>query len=125
VTSSAGVCRKIAGKGQPCQAVNQCGGIIWSAIKCDMSSNICVDNTSDGPCFTADTDFRAANGCDPFTSYCDDSTSTLTCKPYTAALGDPCTVNRAECGVAAMCKQDPNDSTYTKGFCTSPTICQP
>jgi hypothetical protein len=119
------VCRRIAAKGEPCEAVNQCGGILWSTIKCDMTSHVCVDNTSEGPCLTGDTDFRAANGCDPFTSYCDDSTSTLTCKPYTAAIGDPCTVNRAECGVSAWCQQDLTDSTGTKGFCAAYPVCTP
>jgi hypothetical protein len=124
-TTIVAACRKIAGKGEPCEAVNQCGGIIWSTIKCDMTSHVCVDNTSDGACFSVDSDARAANGCDPFTSYCDDSTSTLTCKPYTAALGDPCIVNRAECGVSAWCQPDPNDSTGMKGFCTANSTCTP
>lgn len=124
-TSGSHICRRVAAKGEPCQTDYQCGGLIWSTITCDMTLHVCVDNTSDGPCFSVGSDSRAANGCDPFTSYCDDSTSTLTCRPYTAAIGDPCTVNRFGCGLSAKCQPDPTDATRTKGFCVASTVCTP
>jgi hypothetical protein len=121
--SEEGICRKIAAKGEPCQAVNQCGGILLSAIHCDMTSQVCVDNTSDGPCFSTDPSDIGRNGCDPFTSYCDGSTSTLTCRPYALAIGDPCNGNNPECGLFAWCQPDPVN--VTPALCAAYPVCTP
>jgi hypothetical protein len=119
-TTKMGVCRRVAAKGEPCQAVNQCGGFEASSITCDMTLRVCVDNTSDGPCFTGP---PAASGCNPFTSYCD--ASTLMCKPI-ATIGGSCTVADAgNCGLWTDCQSDPNDSTGTNGFCTAYPVCTP
>jgi hypothetical protein len=100
-------CRKYAAKGEPCQAPEQCGAVLYSTIKCDMSTNVCVDKPGDGSCFNTSTSYLAANGCDPFTSYCD--ASTATCAPY-KSIGASC-AQLAECGPSATCVSDPDTGT--------------
>jgi hypothetical protein len=113
-------CRKYAAKGEPCQAPDQCGALLYSTIKCDMSTNICVDKPGDGSCFNYSASFLAANGCDPFTSYCDDSTSTATCAPY-KSVGAPC-AHQGQCGLSATCASDPDTGTQS---CVAKTTCAP
>ena len=113
-------CRKYAAKGEPCQAAPQCGALLYSTIKCDMSTNVCVDKPGDGSCFNTSISFLAANGCDPFTSYCDDSTSTATCAQY-KSIGASCT-HLAECGLSATCVSDPDTGTQS---CVAKATCAP
>jgi hypothetical protein len=85
-----------------------------------MSTNVCVDKPGDGSCFNTSISFLAANGCDPFTSYCDDSTSTATCAQY-KSIGASCT-HLAECGLSATCVSDPDTGTQS---CVAKATCAP
>jgi hypothetical protein len=119
-TLTVGVCRKVAAKGEPCQAVNQCGGFLASSSTCDMSLHVCVDDTSDGPCFAfgPDSNFNipAPSGCDPFTSYCDTASQKCVSR---VATGGACT-DSDQCDLAATCVYSSSTDSET---CVALPVC--
>ena len=113
-------CMKPAGKGDSCQARGQCGGLL-SAITCDPTTHTCVDAPSSGPCA------GPMLSCNPLTSYCDVSGGAPTCRSY-LAIGAPCTVNSAACGLPGVATCASSDPSAPSGTCTAtvaPASCTP
>jgi hypothetical protein len=113
-------CMRPADKGGSCQVRGQCGGLL-STITCDPTTHVCVDLPSSGPCV------GTRLSCNPLSSYCDVSGGTPTCKPY-LAVGAPCTVTSAACGLPGVATCVPSDATPLGGTCTAaiaPLSCTP
>lgn len=118
-------CLTDARKGEPCQALYQCGGF-FSTLVCDETAHACVDAPAAGPCAGTGLGLHV---CDFRTSYCDLSQPTPTCMPFKAsgASCDPTGASGSECGTSSGTLCQTTAAGGTSGTCvtTPPAACTP